>query len=162
MEWIELWENGLIRLAGACVAAGLVWRYIVVAGFRLLRKAVKGIRSFIRKLKALTGEVEAIRSLVAEQNKIVKTELTTNGGSSALDKINKLVAQGKAHATHLEKHDERLHVIGELFTAHLADAELRDHHLQRQLAEQGIDIEHLQPRERWRWINSQSTDDGGS
>lgn len=143
----------MLRLAAYAVAAGLVWRYIVVPFWRrVIVGSYRGFRNFFRRAKALTAEVETIRALAAETHAVTQRELTKNGGGSAVDKLDALVQQ-------IGVHDERLHVIGELFTAHLADGELRDHHLKTQLAEKGIDITPLQPRERWQWINRPPKED---
>lgn len=143
-DWLPTWGNWTVSLASYCVAAGILWRYIVV-------KVWRGARRFIRGIKALTAEVEEVRRLVSDQHVAIKSELTDDGNGSLKNNV-------RAALDKLIAHDERLLQVTELIVAHVADEELNNYHLVTQLRERGIEVTPLNPHERWRWINKKRDD----
>lgn len=82
-DWLPLWESTFLRFAAIVLASVPIARYVVVPLFR-------GGRAFWRGVKALTAEVEQVRHLVAEQNKVVKQELQDDGNGSLKSQVVKL------------------------------------------------------------------------
>lgn len=92
-EWVPVWEDVTLRLAGtaAAIAAGImglrvIWQQVIVRLFHRYRRMKKATVD-------LAAEISKIRAHTASMNETVQRELTTNGGTSAVDKINVLTAK---------------------------------------------------------------------
>ena len=102
-------ELGLI--AGGLVAAGVVYRYVVVGGWRLVRNVVR----FFRKV---SGYIERAESALA----LVERELRPNGGSTLRDAVNRIDARTEALEDWREGAERRL-AMTEMIQAKAAEVE---------------------------------------
>jgi hypothetical protein len=78
-DLLPLWEHTVLRLAAVLIAAGVVARYVL---HPIGRAAVRGWRL-----------VHTAADKLEQVNQIIARELTRNGGSSMVDKVNALHAQ---------------------------------------------------------------------
>lgn len=86
---MELWpilNSTVAQVAAFLVGLGVIGRYVIVPVFL-------GIRATKRRAHELAVEVEKIRAAVATVEHIAQRELTTNGGSSVVDKINTMTTE---------------------------------------------------------------------
>lgn len=65
------WENAVLRTAAFTIAAGVLWRYVLLP---VVRAAVRGYR-----------RVSEALHWIEQVNTVVSRELTTNGGKSVKD-----------------------------------------------------------------------------
>lgn len=122
MDWIALWENGVLRLAAACVAAGIVWRYLVTPLFHAARSTLRGWRDLRERVRAAAV--------------IIQRELTPNGGASVKDHVTGLAAR-------VAKLEGGQHDLAALQTTAMAQREAETAFLIKQLREQGVTVEPL-------------------
>lgn len=95
-------------------------------------------RRAYRAIKTARDNAAELRDDIIKMRAMLHRELNDDGNGSLKSTVNRLM---------------------ELIVAHFADSELQRHHLIEELRRHGIQIDHLPPRERWRWINEGSRRD---
>jgi hypothetical protein len=121
VDWLALWENGLLRTAALCGAIAVVW-----AGLRWVGRKVRGV------VRAWRAVLPRIRVAV----NIIERELTSNGGSSVKDQMTSLNGR-------VGKLEEGQHELAALQTEAMALTEKHRAHDRAQLSALGIDIADL-------------------